>query len=292
MTPVAPTAARLGSPSYPVDLVDLRAVASVNTPIQSVANGTEWCSLQQDDQATLFALQSILVPTNGMRRFVRGYGTYTFRTTTPLLVNSTPWSLPALDATPGAWISDQALSRVPSYQTRKLDNPLGITGLTTWGIGSGVLEFMTDTDVQRYVQGVGFKTVNTGASSYRIYHFNIDNFLVDRARLTQVSLSILPAVHASLPAALPQFTVIRHATNPWTAASISAPNNLLSSGSFVDNGVTLAQYNVAHKFGGSLDQNNDVDLDNYTYSIVVANEGGTNAIQGLFIGPFEYVQLP
>ena len=241
--------------------------------------------------ASLAALAALLVPTDGMQRYVVGYGVYTFKTTTPLLVNASPWSIAATDATPGKWIADTALSRVPSYQTRKLDSPLGITGLTTWGISSSSLEFMTDTETGRYVQGVSFKTVNTGASSYRIFHFNIDHMLVDRARITNVQLNICPNAHAALPAALPKFTVIRHATNPWTYASITAPQNLLAAGYFEDTGVLLAGYIVGHKFGGNLDQNNDVDLDNYTYSLVVANEGGTDAANGLIIGPFEYLQI-
>ncbi len=266
--------------------------ADVNPALQYIGDLAANSIARLEPVASLAALAAITTPANNQQRYVVGYGVYTFKTTTPLLVNASPWSIAATDATPGRWIADNALVRVPSFQTRKLESPLGITGLTTWGIGSGLLEFMTDTETGRYSQGISFKTVNVGASSYRIFHLNIDNFLVDRARLTNVQLNICPNAHGALPAALPKFTVIRHATNPWTYASITAPQNLLAAGYFEDTGVLLAGYIVGHKFGGNLDQNNDIDLDNYTYSVVVANEGGTNAASGLIIGPFEYVQIP
>jgi hypothetical protein len=126
--------------TIPVDGDTPIKAADVVPALQATGDLANNAIVRLEPVASLAALAAILVPTDGQQRYVVGYGVYTFKTTTPLLVNASPWSIAATDATPGQWIADTALSRVPSYQTRKLETPLGITGLTTWGIGSGTLE--------------------------------------------------------------------------------------------------------------------------------------------------------
>lgn len=97
-------------------------------------------------------------------------------------------------------------------------------------------------------------------------------------------LSVLPSAHGALPGSPPRFTIARYPLDPWD------PNltNLISAGYYADNShASVATYNAAHEFGGVVDQNNEVDLYEFAYVLIVANEGGSNALAGLKIAALE-----
>lgn len=239
--------------------------------------------------ANLAALRAITTPADGLTRYVLGYGLYTFKTTHGLLVTVEPWAVAATDATPGRWVHENAKERVPGYRTIPLNDPFAISNVIAWSASNQLLNDVLAATVSRYASSSGFATVHTAADEARQLYFSLDKYLVNGARITSAQLSVSPPFHGALPALMPRFTLVRFPTDPWD----SPLTNLVSGGYFSDSSHgSLATYEVVHKFGGTVDQNHDIDLAEYSYLLIVANEGGANAALGLAVGALELVMSP
>jgi hypothetical protein len=254
------------------------------------AGDTAWNALLRvQPLATLAALRAITTPADGLTRYVLGYGLYTFKTTHGLLVTVEPWAVAATDATPGRWVHESAKGRAPGYRTVPLTEPYGISNVMAWSAANQVLEDALAATVTRNASSTSFVAAYTAASQARQLYFSLDKYLVTGTRLASAQLAIYPNVHGTLPTLPPRFTIARFPTDTWDPAL----TNLLAAGYFEDaSHASPATYDVVHKFGGSLDQNHDIDLAEYSYVLIVANEGGTNAQNGLALGACELVISP
>lgn len=239
--------------------------------------------------ATLAALRAITTPADGLTRYVLGYGMYTFKTSPGLNVTVEPWAVAATDATPGRWVHENAKARAPGLRTIPLTEPYGISNVIAWSAANQVLEDALAATVTRNASSSSFTTVFTGSSSARQMYFSLDKYLVSGTRLTNAQIAIYPNVHGTLPALMPRFTIVRFPTDTWDPAL----TNLLAAGYFSDSSHgSPATYDVVHKFGGALDQNHDIDLAEYSYLLIVANEGGTDSQSGLALGSCELSLSP
>lgn len=240
--------------------------------------------------ATLAALRAITTPADELTRYVLGYGMYTFKTTPGLLVDVEPWSVAAADATPGRWVHEEAKARAPGYRTAPLTDPYGITSIAvTWDDADRFLVNPIDAaGVTRRVSSSEFASSHTGANQALQMYFSLDRYLVNGTRISNAQITISPSgAHGTLPNLMPRFTIVRYATDPW----VGTLENLLAAGYFSD-GSSLGTFNTVHKFGGALDQNHNVDLAEYSYALIAANEGGTNSLGGMKLCAIELVLTP
>lgn len=167
------------------------------------------------------------------------------------------------------------------------DSVRWVTGLLAPSIGVtslGTLVQATNTDFDNENAALGFlywKTVNT---------MNNAEVAVIPLPLTTcngwtISAAHIDAIgktgHGALPGNMPRIALIRHGTGSNTS--------LCSTTWAVDSAADVAAYEVEHTITLSPDQNNVIDLTQYSYSLLVQNEGNTNATIGfqarrIFIG--------
>jgi hypothetical protein len=261
------------------------AGADVVPGIQA-AGDTAWNALLRVRPLVGLAdLRAITTPTDGLTRYVLGYGVFTFKTISPVSTNVEPWCVAPTDGTTGFWVADKLLERRKN-RTIGLVSPYGITPTAiSWSTANQALSDATSPDVERTSTGVRFTSTPVVVSALgRQMYFRLDEHLEHGTRIVNAQLSILPATHGALPGSPPRFTLARFPLDPWD------PNltSLISAGFYSDaSHVAVATYNAAHEFGGVVDQNHDVDLYEYAYVLVVANEGGANALAGLKLGALE-----
>jgi hypothetical protein len=274
-----PSPVALGSVTLPSDL-DTRSAASVNVPMQAIADGVAYLGTSLAD---LTALAAIAAPTDGTVRSVLGFGRYVFKTSAT--TGLSPFRVAAGDATPGGWVSGTA------HQTtlvRQVPLAVRVRGITQ---GSGTTpgpqaptqaqqNFLPLASADGLLSFQAFLPVrtNTGATTNYGYFVEINDQMIDGATLTSAALLFGGFGHAGVPARQPAFGIVRGlaTTQLGTAA------NLLSTGGGL---VTLAAatqpaYDAAQVLVFTPDQNNVIDKTQYHYGAVFFDEAGTNAGAG------------
>ncbi len=265
--------------------------ADVNPALQAAGDLAANAIIRLEPLANIAALAAILAPTNNLQRYVLGFGLYVFRTASPLIMNVSPFAVAPADATPGYWISSDALLRLgvssgPSYRWVPGRNPFGITNEIAFSDTQDDLAGSLATDIKRYVTGTAFANRNTASTNARQMYFDLTPHLIHGARLNVVYATIVAVSHATLPSRLPRLAVLRHPVDAYSPTMA----NLYSGTYFQDAPASTAAFAAPHEFGGALDQNNEIDLNEFTYWAFVANEASTNAEAGLIVGGFELQQ--
>lgn len=141
----------------------------------------------------------------------------------------------------------------------------------------GTLSLPTSTDIENSHTQLGAfvtKTANTMADAkvfdvplVALGHYN-------GYTLTTAVVRVMgKAGHAGVPAMLPRIAVVRHGN--------SATTGLLSTNWALDASASTGAYEVEHAITFTADQNNVIDTSLYEYSLLLQNEGSTNATNGL-----------
>ncbi len=277
-----PTPAVLTTVTEPVD-GERRNAASVTLMTRALADAVILTQPRVTPLANLAALAAILVPTDGLVRFVDGYGLYVFRTaaTTGL----SPFRVAAGDATAGGWVSATAHETtksvlVPCVHVRSITGssstpgPIDITG---------TLDFVPVevTDTALNLQGFYSLVVYTGGSAVTFYAWMlpIDDFLIDGATLNSATLFLRPiGGHGGLPTEQPLLNIFR---TPLTGYAPS-PASFRSTGPGFQqlNAADVTAYQADQQLVYTPNQNNVINRTLYSYAAVIADESGTNALAG------------
>lgn len=291
-SPYTPSPVTLGTITVPAD-GDARNAAVFNVPMQAIADGVKFATVRGDALADLTALAAITTPANGLVRHVTGQGLYVFQTSATTGVS--PYRVAAADATPGGWLSSHAhqTTQTRLVSASNMPMPWVLNAATTpWTVGQvnvpGV-PAAAATDIQLLNGQLQVNiSVTTGSAVARALRFPIDQFLVDGATLSSITMRMQGASgHAALPALMPQFGVIRNDADGTSGGTA----NLLTSGSglVTDPTALLATYVAAHSVVFTPNQNNVIDKTQYSYSLIWWNEGSTNSIVGQLINSFSFV---
>lgn len=261
-----PVPVPLGGITIPSD-GDARSAASVNVPLEAIADGVA-CTTSL--LATLAALTALAAPADGDIRHVLGYGLFVFKTSAT--TGLAPFRLAADDATAGGWISETAhqttLTRyVPANRV------IGMTGAAQAPALAGPF---TGSAVPLFRGGGSFAGNSASTSGTNAWGFliPIDEFLVHGATLASVALTWTSTYNNS-PAVKPQFGVCRTARSGYNVATI-IPDSLLAAGFLVDPGGAFA-IGTTRAFTLTTDQNQTIDLATYAYSIVLYEQHGLGA---------------
>ena len=278
MSTYVPVPVVLGSITLPADGENIDAM-DVNSPLQAIADGVKFLQARTDVLADLTALAAIAAPANGLVRHVATHGLYVFQTsgTTGL----SPFRVAATDATPGGWVASSAhevtLTRwvAASYIT-------GVSGTASAGAtaeapSTDPLGFVSTAASASFRAGhmkVGLASVH--ASNAFGFCLPLDAFLVDGATLSSVSLLYKPTAHGVSPTQFPRLGVIR---SPKAGPYTVIPTTLLSTGGGLvqDSGGT---YVSDRTLVFTPNQNNVIDRAAYTYTALIWDEHGTNAVNG------------
>lgn len=267
--------------------------ADVNPAFQGIGDLSANAIARVEPLANIAALAAILTPTNGMTRYVLGFGFYTFQTTVTTITTGEPYVIAAGDATPGRWVSQVVFMRQGAVGGAATGSrivpgnmPIGVSAVVAFTVNQDALSAVEGTDFRNNVSGVEFLNANAFSADARQAAFALNAYLHHGAVLSQAYARIQPAGHANVPARPPRLAIVRYALNPYTGT----PSNLYSGAYYQDAPASGAAYSASHEFGGSLDQNNTIDLENYTYAAIVSNEASTNAVQGLRVNGIRIVQ--
>ncbi len=292
-----PSPVALGDVTLPSD-GDAMSAASVNTPLEGLADGIAYLGQTTTTVASLAALTAIAAPTNSVLRFVKGYGGYLFDTSRSDTVAS-PLILAADDITPGRWISQllylpgsvwptftSARSRVRAvslhdYRITELNQTRGKT--------VSFIPYWANTDLSdgdlppaggdaSYADGV-FAFLNPPGSPYtQGISICLDPYVHDAARLATVKVQAKGAAgHGSLPNAQWSFGVFRKPK--LSATSLSSLRGGVDY--LGDSALSTGAYEVSHAITMTTDTGNVIDTSSYTYTAQIWNESGTNSIAGL-----------
>lgn len=299
-----PTPVALANITIPSDL-DPRNAASVNAPLQAIADGvkfntdtatTETATRAAADTAesarttalaNLAALTAIAAPADQTVRHVVGQGFFVFLTAG--VAGLSPFALAADDATPGAWIASSAHQTTKTGRVFLNREPISasLSGSTT--LGAVVLNFGVDfgtataTEITRRAFGFLTKVTNTGANNWH-YLIPLDDELIDGATLAQATLYCRPAnSHVGLPTRQISVCLVRATYTGSSGAALPNPDKLIStpaSGHVALAAGSTGAYQADQALVYVPDQNNVIDKSLYTYAAIIADEGGANALSG------------
>ncbi len=282
-----------GSQTFPSDYTipddgDPEDAASVNVALEALGDRTAFLRSRLDALPSLAALTSILAPSDGLVRLVRGFGIFVFdASATPSI---SPFALASGDGTPGAWVSATA------HQTTKnvLVHPANCGHIFvtqtnyTPAFNSGVwwpLLGDSTADLSRGGTGsVAVQRLTTASPTSFGYRFPIDQFMIDGATLASVTMRFQgspPSRGANLPALMPQFGIQRFDADDNVTALLSTGAGLVA-----DPSATVPAFTGPHNVIFTPNQNNVIDKSAYGYSLIFWNEGGTNALNGDVISSF------
>lgn len=254
--------------------------ADVNPAIQAIGDLAANAIARVEPVATTAALAAIAAPTDGLTRYVLGFGFYTFKMAVPTITTVDPWVIAATDATPGRWISQDVFLRIgatgggaTSFRKFPAHAPFGVSAEVAFSVNQDALTGSLVTDVTTTVSGSAFTSANTGTTNTRQLYFDLAPYLIHGATLSSVYAGITPAAHGALPARMPRLAVFRYAIDPYSSTHV----NLYSGIYFEDTSPNVGAFTASHEFGGTLDQNQTIDLNEYAYQCFVSNEGSTNA---------------
>jgi hypothetical protein len=259
--------------------------ASVNVAFEGLADRTAYLAAREASLASIAALAAIAAPTNGLVRNVLGFGLYTFATAAgPAALVSSPWVVAPSDATPGKWINATTYARFASPASLptvyRSVHPCAALGTTNGTVPPQHDPFLLEThlssmgDVNSF--SFVFGGINTGAAEAKHIVYPIDHVLLQSARIAGAEVFITPSGgHGTFPALLPGGWLVRVAHD----GTVSPLRIARSS----DSTVGLANYELNHAVNILVNQNDVVDLENYSYYLVFHNEGHTDAIAGLEI---------
>lgn len=271
-----PSAVTLGNITLTSD-GDARNAASINVPIQAVADGVKFADTRSTPLADLTALAALLAPADGTVRHVLGFGWYVFKTSAA--TGLSPFRVAATDTTPGGWVSSTAhqttLARIcsplqtPIYQTSAAQAPaassadtpnLPVFG-TSISISSGPIAKLLG--------------VTTGSAIAHGYRFPLRDSLVDGATLLSAVVRLRGiGGHGALPLLMPKVGIHRADIDGFG-------NDLLLAGVVADTSASVAAYEASHDVTFTPNQNNVIDSGTYTYWLTLWNEGSTSALTGL-----------
>lgn len=116
---------------------------------------------------------------------------------------------------------------------------------------------------------------NAGSDAAYQFYLPISAYLAHGAALTSAVLTLDPNDgHAGLPQCMPKFAIARAA-----ALASSAPVSLISTGGgfATDAAADAAAFDALHTITFTPNQNNTIDLEQYTYYACIQDEGGTNS---------------
>lgn len=141
----------------------------------------------------------------------------------------------------------------------------------------GTLTFVSTTHVENSHTTLGtivVKTVSTMADA-RVFYIPLgDLSSYNGYTLTSAVLRVIgKAGHGGLPALMPRVAVVRRGS--------SATTGLLSTSWALDTSGSTGAYETEHDLTFTADQNNVIDTSQYTYALLLQNEGNTNATNGL-----------
>lgn len=275
-----PTPVQLASITLPSD-GDTRGAASINTPLQALADGLAQFTAPL---ANIAALAAVGAPADGDVRHVLGHGLYVFKTSAT--TGLSPFRVAASDATPGGWLSSTA------YETTvtrfRAATSLGAPWVTTAAVtpSTSGLAFAPSASAE-VLAGQGIVTfamaVSSGSAIARGFMWPIDDMLVDGATLLSATLRVYGQnAHGALPALMPKFGIVRSNDAGASVALLST-----GSGLATDASAGVAAYETAHDIVYTANQNNVIDKASYGYSVVVFNEGHTNAQDDLAVVSLE-----
>ncbi len=304
--------------TIPDDLSDEDA-ASVNVSTEGLADRTAFLKYRSDrieplaDRAALAAIAS---PANLLVRLVRGYGMYTFDSSSVLDPNNT-FVIAATDATPGRWLwmsgdlvhaanglarlrYDQQLlvadGGMPTFETPRSYQktvslhdyrvtPLDVARAKSaefvpyWESGTqyGGTVLPVDGDT-KFANGVLTFQVGAAGSVCQGASVCLDPYLHDGSTLDAITawLKAGPS-HGSLPTTQASIGIFRR------DAQTAALESLYSADFKNDAQATVAAYQAAHALQLVTTQNNVIQRSNYSYFAQVWDEFGGTSQPGLTV---------
>jgi hypothetical protein len=281
-----PTAVAQTTITEPVD-GENRNVASVTAMTRAIANGLAFVSAQTTPLASLATLAAITTPANGLVRSVVGFGWYTFQTSAT--TGLSPFRVAAADATTGGWVAGAAHE---TARTARIYLGQVFPGVCTDGASTiaaqppnFALDFTPAPLANVRVRPFGWMTrsIDTGANNWQFY-VPLNAYLVDGATIASATLHFRPAnSHAGLPTRQQSICLVRDTYTGSTGASLPNPAKLIStpaSGHVALAAASTGALQADQSLVYTSDQNNVVDLSQFSYGAIIADEGGTNAIVG------------
>jgi hypothetical protein len=283
--PYTPSATQLVSITVPDDGVDQRNAASVNTPMQSLADGIAFLNPISASYlvplADLTALAAIAAPADGTIRHVLGFGMFVFKTSAT--IGLSPFRVAATDATVGGWLSSTNHQASLTKYLPLNGNVRLSQAIILASVGLSVLnDFTNPTASQAVFSERGFYSsiVYTAGAGSNAWAMPIDAGLIDGATLATATLYFRPVGgHAALPPVQPWLGIVaidRAAYNPMNLKLKSGTTGFSQLAA-----ANVAAYQVDQALVFTPNQNALIDLTQYAYMLVIGDEGGSaNALAG------------
>ena len=286
-TVYTPAAVQLGPITIPSD-GDPAAAASVNAPIQAIADGVTYLNpvaAYMLPLADLTALAAITTPADGRVCHVLSFGTFVFKTSATS--GFSPFRVAAADATVGGWVSStNHQTSLTRYLTLNKDVRISaLSGAITAILASVGLQNNVDyanpTVAQAGMSDRGFYSnivYGAGAGSYA-WSVPLDAALVDGSTLSSATLHFRPVGgHAAVPTVQPWFGILRNVRTSYNPVSEKMKSG--TTGYTQLAAASVAAYQVDQAMVFTPDQNNVIDLSTYSYLLVIGDEGAGNMLAG------------
>ncbi len=282
----APIPAKQTTITEPVG-AELRNVASLTLVTRAIANGVAFLQRALTSPlASISDLAALTAPQDGDVRSVLGFGLYTFKTaaTTGL----SPFRIAAGDATAGGWVSGTAHQTTVVRFLSPGGQPNGMT--SDYAPASTAIRLVRDeaeiASTATANDSLVHNTVNAGAPTGRALVVSLDSVLVDGATITLVRNRVLPiGGHIGLPGLMPKMSVARCAIDGVAVALLSTGGGLAT-----DSSANVVAYENFRWNSYVPDQHNVIDKSQYSYHLILWNEGDTNALAGLTYNGVEVTQ--
>jgi len=270
-----PTPAILVDVTEPVD-TEPRTVASVTQMTREIADGVMYNNQQLTALADIAALRAIDTTSlaNSAVRLVKGQGFYTLDTGSSA-TEIEPWIIDPTTG-PGRWISSTAHQVV---QTRFVPCARALVGMPTAANAPSITSSWRPLPQASSVvfDGPGFivQVASTHATNAWGFLLELDDWMIDGATLSSVTLRYEPSNVGANPTVFPQMSIFRDSR----LGSTGAKDQLNSGGFVIDSGGTY-EFGTVRNFVYTPDQVNVINLGSYSYQAAIYDEHGTNAVVG------------
>lgn len=248
-----------------------------NVPIQAIADRTQYLSLQTSSIPDLTTLKAINTTgmTNNTVRHVKAHGFYTYDSASAATENL-PWVVAPTTGS-GRWISDTAHQ---TTLTRVVPCAAALRGMPTAANAPSLTSSwrplpQASSVVIAYAGSLVMQVSSTHATNAWGLFFQMDEYMIDGAVLSSVTLRYEPGNVGADPAVFPQMAVGRDSRG----GSTGSIDQMHSGGFQIDSGGTY-EFGTVRNFVYTPNQANTIQLSTYSYFIVVYDEHGANASTG------------
>lgn len=250
--------------------------SDVNPAFEALADRTQFLNQMFSPLATLAQLAAIPAPSERMIRHVIGHGFFVF--SAAATTGFFPFRIPADDATPGGWVSSTAHETLKTVVVSLYDMPVTVSGgPDAPSITADIGQIPDSDDLSGNRSRFFLSRAEAGSSTSWHYRLFCDRFMIDGATLLLVTVKFAANASGrggSLPAVMPQIGMDRVNVEDDGAVPLISGGNGLSA----DQSANVGEFTATHDILFIPNQNNVIDRALYSYGLVIATEGGTNAI--------------